>query len=170
MKLIPIYLVGALLLFAVSGCASLVVQPALDSLSRSLERQDDLELVREGAPALLLMIDGLITADPDNPDLLVAGAKFYSSYALGLAEMGDLERARVVSGKARTYGLALLKGYPDLAAGLNGSLADFKQILDSFIPREVAHLFWGGYGWGAWISLQDGAPAAMVDFNRSLLE
>lgn len=75
---------GALLVVALSGCASLVGK-ATDGLSRNLAAgildQDDPETVAEGLPAYLLLLDGLIAGDPQNSNLLLAAAKLYGSYA-----------------------------------------------------------------------------------------
>jgi hypothetical protein len=52
-----------------------------DSLSNAVLNQNDPETVRQGAPAYLLLIDGLIADNPNSVDLLLAGASLYSSYA-----------------------------------------------------------------------------------------
>ena len=41
--------------------------------------RNDLATVRDGEPAYLLMIDGFIIKDPDNTDLLLAGARLYDT-------------------------------------------------------------------------------------------
>jgi hypothetical protein len=53
-----------------------------DNLTLAILNQNDLETVRVGAPAYLLMLDSFIQGDPENTDMLLAGAKLYSSYTL----------------------------------------------------------------------------------------
>ena len=74
--------------------------------------------MRDGAPAVLLMLDALITADPGNKQFLMAGARAYASYAVIVFEQGGEERAARLSGKARKYGVALLKTFPELKENL----------------------------------------------------
>ena len=58
---------------AVSGCSS-VMSAATESLANSVSagilNSEDPETVRDGAPAYLLLIDGLLQNDPDNKGLL----------------------------------------------------------------------------------------------------
>ena len=46
-----------------------------EDLSSAIRNQDDPKTVLDGAPAYLLLIDGLIAGDPGNVNLLAAGAK-----------------------------------------------------------------------------------------------
>ncbi|MGB5717762.1 MAG: TRAP transporter TatT component family protein [Gammaproteobacteria bacterium] len=56
-----------------------------ESLSRAELQQNDPETVRQGAPALLLMLDGLISSDPDNQALLLSGSRLFSLYSANIA-------------------------------------------------------------------------------------
>ena len=89
------------------GCSSVVSSTTgrlADSLADALVNQNDPETVRQGAPAYLVLLDGLIADDPDNPDVLLAGAQLYSSYAG--AFVADPDRASRLSRKGRDYGWA----------------------------------------------------------------
>ena len=153
----------AVLAISLNGCAAMAKRSMLESLDTSLARQTDLELIYAGAPALLLMLDGLIASEPENQDLLIAGAKAYSSYAGTLAEKGQTERAVAMSVKGRNYGLALLNLYPEFRKNSSKTTEDFNRALTTFGKQDVPALFWGGYGWANWIKFQNGAPAAMAD-------
>ena len=48
-------------------------QRMADNLSNAMLNQNDLETVRAGSPAYLIMIDSLIQGDPENPSILMAG-------------------------------------------------------------------------------------------------
>ena len=151
----------------ITGCASMVVDPLIDPLNHSLQRQTDLNLVREGAPTLLLMLDGLIAEHPDNRKLLLTATQGYSSYASTLYELGEVERAATLSIKARDYGIALLCLKPSfLQEIIHPQLESFAGCLVSFQKTNVPSLFWAGYGWATWIRFQDGAPAALADLPR----
>jgi hypothetical protein len=157
------FLLAALIFLFSSGCTSLVVDPLLDPLTLSLQKQTDLELLQEGAPSLLLILDGLIAGDPDNVRLLMAATKAYGAYATTLYEDGKIERAVNMSTKARDYGISIINQLPGLES-LNGlNLSEMEAALARIPPTKVGYLFWGAYGWATWIQYQDGAPAAMAD-------
>lgn len=156
-------LLAILVIFSLTaGCTRLIVDPLIDPLVLSLQKQTDLDLLRDGAPSLLLIIDGLIASDPENAQLLMAGTKAYSSYAAALFEYDETARAAALSLKARNYGITLLRLLPDLAIQDGATLTDFTRSLEGLKKKHVPDLFWGGYGWATWIRFQDGAPAAMA--------
>jgi hypothetical protein len=167
-----ILLYGAgLLLLPLAGCTSyvitpFVVSPALNPVVENMNRQDDLQLVCDGAPAFLLMIDSLIASDPTSEDLLKNGTQAYSSYATVVAECNRGDRAAQLSTKAKQYGMALLKKKRLLALGLNCQLSDFSRLLQNVSRSHVDSLFWAGYSWATWIGFQEGAPAAMADLPK----
>jgi len=156
-------LLAAALLFFNSGCASLIVNPMLEPLTLSMQKQTDLELLQDGAPALLLLIDGLIASDPHNEQLLITATKAYGAYATTLYEGGKTERAVGMSIKARDYGIRLIDQMPGLERMNGKSFADIERLLAKILPADVGSLFWGAYGWAIWIQYQEGAPAAMAD-------
>jgi hypothetical protein len=156
-------LAACFFLLAGSGCARLAINPMIDSVNRALERQDDLQLVLDGAPSLLLVLDGFIADDPDNPRLLLQGAKSYASYAGILDEKGEHARAARLSGKGKDYGLRLLRRQSCLADSWPETLVDLDRSLTVCRGDDVTPLFWAGLAWGTWIGMQEGAPAAMVE-------
>jgi hypothetical protein len=157
-----IFLALTVLMYS-SGCTSLIVNPLLDPLTLSLQKQTDLQLLQDGVPSLLLLLDGLIASDPDNERLLMTAAKAYGAYATVLYEEGQVERAVTVSSKAKEYGINLLKQLPGLQNINNNTLGEIDQSLGKISPGRVGSLFWGTYGWAIWIQYQEGAPAAMAD-------
>jgi len=73
----------ALLSLSMASCGAMMskaAKPMIDDLSMAVMKQNDPQLVRDGAPAYLLLIDGIIEGQPDNPDLLLAGAQLYGAY------------------------------------------------------------------------------------------
>jgi len=146
-----------------SGCTTIIVNPLLDPLSLSLQKQTDLELLQDGAPTLLLLLDALIDGDPDNEHLLMASIKAYGAYASILYEEGQIERAVNMSVKSKRYGINLLKLLPTLENINSLSLEEIHQALAGLSPKKAKYLFWGAYGWATWIQYQEGGPAAMAD-------
>ncbi len=90
---------------AVSGCGALVSNAAngfASNLTLAVVNHTDPEVVRDGLPSYLLLLDSLIESDPENPELLGAAAEMYSAYGAVFAD--DEDRSRVLTERARDYG------------------------------------------------------------------
>ncbi len=166
-KFFPVnFLCAIAVLLLSSSCASIIVNPMLDPLTISMQKQTDLELLQEGAPSLLLLLDGLIAGDPENEKLLMTATRLYGAYAAILYEDGQTERAVNMSIKARDYGVSLLNRLPALKS-IEGqtrqALDEIQSSLQKIKPDQIGNLFWGAFGWATWIQFQEGAPAAMAD-------
>ncbi len=89
---LKILIIPTLLFISLTGCFSsrqMITDSAVglfQDLALSVNRQSDLALVRQGIPSYLLLIDGMVQANPGNQDLLLAGAQAYASYASILGE------------------------------------------------------------------------------------
>lgn len=156
-------LLAALVFLFSSGCTSLLVNPLLDPLTLALQKQTDLDLLQDGAPALLLILDGFIANDPKNERLLMTATKAYGAYATTLFEDGKIERAVNMSIKAKDHGISLINRLPGLENINHQNLTEIEAALAGISPKRVGYLFWGAYGWATWIQYQDGASAAMAD-------
>jgi hypothetical protein len=76
---------GVIILAAVllAGCASMMATAGsglAGNLNTAILNQDDPELVRDGAPAYLLMLDSFVEGAPENEAVLSAAASLYSAY------------------------------------------------------------------------------------------
>ena len=93
-------LLPALLLMQ-AGCASLMSSATssfAENLGQSIMNNPDLEMVRDGAPSFLLLMDGLLAQNPDSVDLLLQSSQLNSAYAA--AFVIDPARARLLNDKA----------------------------------------------------------------------
>lgn len=87
-----------------SGCAALMSSAAsgfANDLSAAMLNQNDPEIVRDGAPAYMLLLDSMLESSPDDPDLLIAAAKMYATYGAVFAE--EPERADRLTTRALNY-------------------------------------------------------------------
>lgn len=148
------------------GCASLVIPPMVGPVVKNLNRQADLEMVCDGAPSYLLLLDSLLVSSPDNARLLMHGAQAYTAYASLMPECGRPERAVVLGQRAREYGLRLLGTNKRFGDATQMPLAGFNEAVQAVGSGEVEKLFWAGYGWATWIGFSKGAPAAMADLPK----
>jgi hypothetical protein len=89
------------LLSACSGLVSKAGSGLSQSLSTGILDSDDPETVAAGLPAYLILLDGLISSDPKNVDLLLGASKLYAAYASGF--VGDGERQLRLAARAEGY-------------------------------------------------------------------
>ncbi|MFQ5840828.1 MAG: TRAP transporter TatT component family protein [Thermodesulfobacteriota bacterium] len=139
----------------------------LEDVARSSSKQSDITVIREGTPAYLMLIDGLIEAYPQNEELLVAGAEAYSSYAAIFSEE-DREKAKRLYMKAKQYGLRALSKQERFKELLPKRVDQFRTCLADFTKRDVPALFWTASSWGSWISLSSDSVEAMAEVPKAL--
>ena len=153
--------IGLAAIIMLAGCASMISSATsrmADNLTTAMLNQNDLETVREGAPAYLIMIDGLIQGDPENTNLLLAGSKLYFSYTSAFIE--DEERAKRLADKSLDYSQrALCIEIPDLCTVLSEKLDVVKQALNNTSSKDLPVL----YGYAS--ALASWTQANAADWN-----
>ena len=85
----------------VLACAPVSTQDIAGNLSTTIVNHDDPATVQAGAPAYLMMLDGLIEASPEDTELLLAGARLYDAYASVFVT--EAERSQRLAARARGY-------------------------------------------------------------------
>jgi len=131
---------------ASSGCSGLVGSMAADTLSAAILEQEDPELIVEGAPAYLLLLDGFISRNPDDAALLAAGAQLYALYGSRFAEDG--ERAITLTTKARRYGSeALCQSYEWACGSELGDYETYVEQLSHVTRRDIGLLYAYAVSW-----------------------
>jgi hypothetical protein len=150
------------------GCSAVVSSTTsrlADSLATALVNQNDPETARQGAPAYLVLIDGLIADDPDNPDVLLAGAELYSSYAAAFVE--ERERAKRLSLKGRDYGWAgLCAAVSQTCDTQTAPYDDFEAAIDAVGSKHISALFTSASAWATWIQANTDDWVAIADKAR----
>ena len=145
--------IGLATILLLAGCASLISSATArmaDNLTTAMLNQNDLETVRAGAPAYLIMIDGMIEGDPGNTDLLLAGSKIYFSYTSAFVD--DEERAKRLAEKSLNYSrTALCIEIPDLCMVLSGKLSIFKGALDNTRSKDLPFIYGYASALASWI-------------------
>ena len=151
-----------------TGCSSLMSSATArlaDSLEGAVLEQNDPEIVRQGAPAYLLLIDGLIADDPDNVDLLLAGAALYSSYAGAFVD--DPERAARLAVKGRDYGWrALCESKRRTCDIWSAPYPEFEAVINDMGVQQVPVLYGAGAAWATWIRSASDDWSAVADKAR----
>ncbi len=136
-----------------------------DSLSLGIANHNDLETVRDGEPAYLLLIDGFILNDPDNEELLLAGARLYDTYAGIFVE--DKQRAARLADKAHDYARrALCQPYPTVCLYDKGSFDNFAQEIIKVKNNKLPLLYGYATAWTGWIQAHSGDFRAIAELPK----
>ncbi|RMH22765.1 MAG: hypothetical protein D6698_00535 [Gammaproteobacteria bacterium] len=131
----------------------------LEGLSSGILNENDPQLVSEGLPSYLLVLDGLLEGDPDNVHLLLSASRLYGAYASTF--VSEPERARKLASKARDYAhhalclklekicAVLAAPVPSLEMALNDNKGDHLDILYGFDVAWVTWIQQNSQDWGA---------------------
>ncbi len=168
---LPFRLLTLLLVAYLSGCASLATDHLANNLSRAMLNQTDPEIVRNGAPAYLLLLDSLIAQDPEDPDLLFAGARLYGAYAGGLVD--DADRRQRLTDKALDYARrGLCPQTRGLCDTLDQPFGDFSQALAKVDEDEIEGIYLFATSWAGWIQAHADNWQAVAELPkaRAMLE
>jgi len=156
-------------LFASWGCVptkqarvAAVAYTAEDVL-RAAAKQPDPAIVRDGSPAYIMLVDGLIEAYPNNGELLTAGCQAYTVYASSFVEDSDPGKAAILYAKAKKYGFRALSLGRDFQQAASGTLDDFITFLKQYEKEDVPPLFWTSSAWTKWIGLNLDSVEALAD-------
>jgi hypothetical protein len=148
----------------VTGCASMMATAGsglAGNLSTAILNQDDPELVRDGAPAYLLMLDSFVESSPDNEAALSAAANLYAAY--GVVFVDDPNRARKLTLRARTYGQRALCAADKNACGIwELGYEHYVVALNVLNKNDVAALYTFGVSWIAYIQAHSDDWAALA--------
>ncbi len=143
-----------------------------DNLSRAMLNQDDPEVVADGAPAYLLMLDALILTYPENERFLLAGAQLYGAYAGVFAQ--DEAQAQSMADKALEYARRALCEYDSDACDLvDGPADELKRGLTLNYDEDDVDIFYAyGAAWAGWIqaNTSDWNAIAQVSKVKNLME
>jgi fructose-specific component phosphotransferase system IIB-like protein len=157
------------LLLSAGGCiptkqtrVAAVAYTAEDVL-RAAAKQPDPAIVRDGSPAYIMLVDGLIEAYPNNGELLTAGCQAYTVYASSFVEDSDPAKAALLYGKAKEYGFRALSLKRNFQQAASGTLNDFISFLKQYEKEDVPPLFWSTSAWAKWISLNLDSVEALAD-------
>jgi len=133
--------------FALSGCSSLMSSAASglsESVSASILNQDDPETAKAALPTFMVLIDGFISDNPDDPDVLASGATLYASYGAIFAD--DETRASRLTTRARGYALrAMCESYSPACGWPDTNYDEFVATLDGIGPKQSEYLYTYGF-------------------------
>jgi len=174
----------AAVVFAAAGCSTrklavMAGKALFADVLTSYRSESDVELVKQAAPGHLKMLDGMLIAQPEDPELLATACQLYTWWGFGILEdemeaaaegpARDAKRDRVLEAyrRAREYGLrrlSLWKGGPDRPPSASLPNADEVAVYaKSYGKDDVPALFWTALAWFDSIQLQLASPQAIAE-------
>lgn len=160
----------ASLLLLVGGCASLVsgiTSQMADDLAGSILNSEDIDTVREGIPAYLLMIDSFLRSSPDSEDLLLAASNLNGAFS---ALVQDEDRIKLLSAKSMRYAehAACVSKSP-LCAAREQTYAEFEQAVGSLNVKDVPLAYALGVAWVGRLQANSDDWAVIAELSRAQL-
>jgi TPR repeat protein len=163
---------GVIILIFISGCrfsASSIMSGYFEKIRFSIESQEDPELVKQGVPTLILLIDAAVAEDPDNPKLLLTASTIYATYAQAfVVSNGEEKRASIQYARAKDYAMRLLKQRQFFADSVDARFEEFEQALLQFRESDVPDLYAAGNAWLGWILSNPDSMEALSQLPKAL--
>lgn len=157
-----------LFLLSIAGCASLmttVTSQMADDLASSILNSDDIDTVREGVPAYLLLLDSFLRSSPDSESLLLAAARLNGSFSV-LVE--DSERARLLNNKAMSYALkAACSSGSVLCHARAMEFDSYQAVIRGLGSDDVPLAYAVGVAWVGWIQANSDDWAAVAELGKA---
>ena len=130
-----------------SGCAIVVSSAASGltaSISDSVLNQDDPETAKAALPTFMVLLDGMVRDNPDDPDLLSSGATLYASYGAIFAD--DPVRAERLTSRARGYAhRSICVVYEPSCGWPDATYDEFVASLEGIGPKQGEYLYTYGF-------------------------
>lgn len=152
--------------FALTGCANLVsglTAKMADDLAYTILNSDDLDTVREGLPAYLLLIDSFLRSSPDNENLLLAASSLNGSFSI----FADEERAMLLTAKSLSYALkAACISNRRLCHIRSLVFQEFQNVVDKMGIADVPVAYAMGVAWTGWIQANSDDWNAIAELGK----
>jgi hypothetical protein len=145
-----------------------------ENLSAAILEQEDPELVREGVPTFLLLLDSFVLSAPNDSGVLGTAAELYAAY--GIAFVADQQRAQTLTSKARELGVRSLCAADNKACNLDDLRFDEYEVAvrglgprsgDALYSYSLASLAYIRTHSGDWDALAE-LPKVEVALNHLL--
>ncbi len=154
------------LAWMLTGCASLVsgiTTKMADDLSSTILNSDDVDTVREGVPAYLLLIDSFLRSSPDDPQLLLAASSLngaFSSFTEG-------ERTRQMTGKSLNYAFSAGCILKKSLCGMRAlEFEEYEKVVSQLGTNQVPVAYAIGVAWAGWIQASTDDWGAIAELAR----
>lgn len=149
-----------------NGCASLisnVTSGIADDLASTILNSQDVQTVREGIPAYLLMIDSFLRSSPDSPDLLLAASRLNGAFSV----FTEGERSKLLTTKSLDYAFrAACIENTELCGLKSVKFKEFRGIVDGLGDADVPVAYAVGVAWASWIQANSDDWGAVAQLGK----
>jgi len=173
MRRVPFLFLMSGLVPALAGCSAMMksgvrhATPLFQDMIQQVQQGDDIQLLREGLPAMLILVDGLLVETPDNGPLLVLASQANMAFAMGFIEQEDPERASRIYWKGKQYGMRALVRNRRFARALEEGQG-YAQAAAHLTRKDLPALFWTANNWAGWLNLNLRDTKALFDQPKIL--
>ena len=154
------------LMVMLNGCANLmssVTSGLAEDLADMILNSNDVDTVREGIPAYLLMIDSFLRSSPNNPELLMAASNLNSAFTIFTNE----ERGRLLSQKSLDYSLRAACARNKMLCDLNEAEFEvYKQRVDTITNKDVDIAYSLAAAWTGWMQAHSNDWNAIAQLGK----
>jgi hypothetical protein len=137
----------------------------LEDVAKASYKQADLQVLRAGMPAYLMLMDGMVEGWPDNDRLLLAAAQAYSSYATAFVGAEEAAFRDSLLARAKAYALQALE-QRGVSAPLTSPFDQFERQVGQTTPSDIPYVFWSASCWGNWIGAHTTSITAVAELPR----
>ena len=160
----------AVFVLLLSGCSNLisgVTSQLAGDLADSILNSEDIDTVREGVPAYLLLIDSFLRSSPDSVDLLLAASNLNGAFSV-LVE--DEARIKLLSNKALRYAeQAACTGKRTLCDLRGDDFEGFNARLKDMAEEDLPVAYNLGVAWVGYIQANSDDWAAIGELGKAKL-
>lgn len=134
-------------------------------LQKGITNQNDPAIVRAGAPAYMLIIDGNIQNNPNDRSLLIAGARLYGTYSSVFVK--DKTRAKLLSARARDYARrAICLDQAELCRTDQKDFDSFVALINKMEKGDIDALYTYATSWAGWVLANNEDWNAIADLPK----
>jgi hypothetical protein len=141
------------------------------NLSSSIVNQDDPVTVQAAIPSYLLLMEGMLRDEPDNPNLLLSTSRLYAAYAASLENQPM--RSRNLYAHAKTFARnALCLKQPAVCAAEQQDFVAFKAALAGFASADMDLLYAYACRYADWIAStrEDWSSLMLLPYAEAMMQ
>ena len=148
------------------SCATItssVTSGLASDLADSIMNSADVETIKEGVPAYLIMIDSFLRGSPDDEALLLAASSLNGAFSA----LTDESRTRLLTDKSLNYALRASCSNDVKLCGLRSmDFTEFKVRIDNLKLGQVNVAYSTGVAWTGWIQAHSDDWNAIAELAR----
>ncbi|MFT5897326.1 MAG: hypothetical protein ACI8VW_004213 [bacterium] len=132
-------------------------------LADTIMNSADVETIREGVPAYLIMIDSFLRSSPDDESLLLAASSLNGAFSA----LTDESRTRLLTDKSLNYALRASCSNDVKLCDLRAmDFTQFKDRVDGVKLGQVEVMYATGVAWTGWIQAHSDDWNAIAELAR----